>query len=246
MNNTWSVYIHTTPSGKKYIGITSINPKERWNGGISGYKGQIFEYAIRKYGWNNIIHEIIATNLSQEEACILEQILIKKYNTTNSKYGYNVAEGGLSNITENTKIKMRKNHANVKGIKNPRARKVICIETNQVFDTLKEAAKFYNTDPSNISNCCTGKHKTCIGLHFKYYDNGKPLKNRKKKPVHSIKSNNTSGYRGVSYSRRDNKWIAQLRHNYKNHYLGSFNTPEEAYKARLKAENIILGEIIDE
>ena len=70
MNNTWSVYIHTTPSGKKYIGITSINPKERWNGGISGYKGQIFEYAIRKYGWNNIIHEIIATNLSQEEACI--------------------------------------------------------------------------------------------------------------------------------------------------------------------------------
>lgn len=32
----WCVYIHTSPSGKKYIGITSQNPQKRWQNG-KGY-----------------------------------------------------------------------------------------------------------------------------------------------------------------------------------------------------------------
>ena len=36
--NKWCVYMHTSPSGKKYIGITSQeNPERRWGAGGSGY-----------------------------------------------------------------------------------------------------------------------------------------------------------------------------------------------------------------
>ena len=34
---TYTVYKHISPSNKVYIGITSIDPKQRWNSG-HGYK----------------------------------------------------------------------------------------------------------------------------------------------------------------------------------------------------------------
>lgn len=45
--------------------------------------------------------------------------------------------------------------------KNHFKKSVICIETNQKFDSIKEAGKYYNVLPANISSCCTGKLKTC-------------------------------------------------------------------------------------
>lgn len=88
------VYIHTSPSNKKYIGITSQTPDQRWRNG-KGYKGnQAFINAIKKYGWNNIKHEIIAENLSFEDAGAMEKLLIAKYRTTEKKYGYNITYGG--------------------------------------------------------------------------------------------------------------------------------------------------------
>ena len=74
------VYVHVCPNGKRYVGATTrIKPKYRWGKNGEGYKGQPFEEAIRKYGWDNIEHIIIETNLSQDEACRLEIDLIKQY-----------------------------------------------------------------------------------------------------------------------------------------------------------------------
>ena len=69
----WCVYVHTTPSHKVYVGITSQNPIKRWNNGL-GYNRQIYFYrAILKYGWDNIKHEIIVSGISGEEAKYLER-----------------------------------------------------------------------------------------------------------------------------------------------------------------------------
>lgn len=65
--NNYCVYKHTSPSGKVYIGQTSINPLDRWQNG-KGYKKQAFYNAIKKYGWENIKHEILYDNLTKEEA----------------------------------------------------------------------------------------------------------------------------------------------------------------------------------
>lgn len=46
-----------------------------------------------------------------------------------------------------------------------------------------------------------------------------------------IPKHNTSGFKGVSKFRRDNKWQAQARLEGKDVYLGLFNTPEEASEA---------------
>lgn len=118
-NNNYCVYIHTSLSGKKYVGQTGQKPQKRWdngNGYLSKnkdgkYKQPAFANAILKYGWDNFEHEIVASGLTKEEADNLEKILIKKLNTMNPIYGYNCAEGGSCGaISEETKRKLSKAH----------------------------------------------------------------------------------------------------------------------------------------
>lgn len=87
----YSVYCHTFPNGKKYIGITN-NPEKRWNNG-KGYDTQPkMKRAIDCYGWDNIKHEIIIDGLDYETAAKIEKIMISAYNSIED--GYNVSIGG--------------------------------------------------------------------------------------------------------------------------------------------------------
>lgn len=54
-----------------------------------------------------------------------------------------------------------------------RQKKVICLETKEVFDSVTEAAKAVNINPSNISRCLTGRHKTAASYHWRYYEEEK-------------------------------------------------------------------------
>lgn len=49
-----------------------------------------------KYGWDNFKHEVLFNNLTEEQACSKEKELIHTFNTSNPKYGYNVALGGFN------------------------------------------------------------------------------------------------------------------------------------------------------
>lgn len=93
----WTVYLHIVPNGKVYVGITSKELIERWGKSGEGYSEQFFGRAIKKYGWDNIRHEILATTFSKEEAEQLEVYYIQKYNSTDTNYGYNRASGGCVN-----------------------------------------------------------------------------------------------------------------------------------------------------
>lgn len=87
------VYKHTCPNGKVYIGITKKRPRDRWANGL-GYAEQFFGKAIRKYGWENIKHEIIADGLTEEEAKQKEIEQIALHDSHNPEHGYNCTDGG--------------------------------------------------------------------------------------------------------------------------------------------------------
>lgn len=109
----YCVYIHTTPCNKKYVGITRRNPIKRWKSGYGYLNNDYFFKAIKKYGWDNIKHEVLYTNLTKEEAEKKEIELISFFDTTNREKGYNHTFGGLVNgngFTEETKLKMRLSH----------------------------------------------------------------------------------------------------------------------------------------
>ena len=86
-----TVYIHTTPDGKKYVGATHIKPRYRFDKG-RGYKYQFFYQAILKFGWENISHQLYEVD-TEEELKYLERYLISYYDTTNPEKGYNIAKG---------------------------------------------------------------------------------------------------------------------------------------------------------
>lgn len=72
-------------------------------------------------------------------------------------------------------------------------------------------------DGNTLNNC---KHnlKTCTGAENS--------RNRRPPNVRKV-----SKYKGVSYHKKDKKWYARIKLNYKNYYLGSYDTEKEAANA---------------
>ena len=78
----WTIYKHTSPSGKSYIGLTSKDPEKRWLDG-TGYNPKTkFGKAISKYGWKNFSHEILEEGINTlKEAQEREKFWIKQLDT---------------------------------------------------------------------------------------------------------------------------------------------------------------------
>lgn len=71
-------------------------------------------------------------------------------------------------VSEETKQKISKA---TKGKNNPRAKKVLCLNTGEIFETAKKAAEWAKRDNSALCKCCNGKTKSC-GIHP---ETGEPL-----------------------------------------------------------------------
>lgn len=95
MEKKYKVYKHTFPNGKIYIGITSkVSIEQRWGENGKYYKGQFVYNAIKKYGWNNIKHEVLFEDLTKDQAEQKEIELIALCESNKSNKGYNIQNGG--------------------------------------------------------------------------------------------------------------------------------------------------------
>lgn len=64
--------------------------------------------------------------------------------------------------------KIENNRKKEAGIGIPR--RVICVETGEIFETVQSAADSVNVLSSSMTRHLKGRRKTCARLHFKYYD----------------------------------------------------------------------------
>ena len=92
---------------------------------------------------------------------------INNYNEVNHK-----DENKLNNKVNNLEWCSHKQNCNF-GSKNIRSiekisRKIICIETNEIFLNATEIKKKYGYDNSLIHKCCKGQYKQAYGYHWKY------------------------------------------------------------------------------
>lgn len=133
MSDTFCVYKHTFPNGKVYIGITSQATERRWRANGDGYKSQeMVSRAIKKYGWENVTHEIIADGIQQEEAERLEIYYINKHKSNQRKYGYNIESGGKCAKGHKLSVETRKRMSEArKGDKNHNYGKHLTEETRK-------------------------------------------------------------------------------------------------------------------
>lgn len=189
----WSVYMHINKiNDKVYVGVAKGKPERRWGKDGCKYNGaqQVFANAIKKYGWDNFKHEILATNLTQREAWDMEIKLIAQYKSNckrykNPSFGYNMTDGGDGSSgfthTEATKEKMKENHADISGPNNPHygtGKPVVQLDFdgNYISEYISciEASKQTGITASAIYGCCKGTYLSVGGFMWKYKDEYNP------------------------------------------------------------------------
>ena len=184
------VYITTNNiNGKKYIGQKKYDKKNNWVDYLGS--GVVLNQAIEKYGKENFSKHIIENCETKEKLNDREIYWISYYDAINNKNFYNIASGGdggntISGYTDEQKESLsnklsasRKGVVNI-GSNNGNARKVICLNTMKVFDTIREAADFYSIDKDAIQQCCSERsHRKTAGeiggekALWEYYDEAK-------------------------------------------------------------------------
>lgn len=163
----FKVYCHTNKSnGKKYVGITGKSIEDRWRRGEGYRNNEHFYRAIIKYGWEGFTHEVLYTVNSEEEALLIEKELIQKWKTSDSEFGYNLLVGGNLNSDENKKLLIEGK------IRNGAIRKVVRVETGEVFLGALDAERKTGIDASQISGVCIHKKNafTAGGYHWCFED----------------------------------------------------------------------------
>ena len=164
----YCIYMHISPSGKKYIGQTmqTHNLNIRWGNG-NGYKRQTYFYhAIQKYGWDNFEHKIIESGLPIEEVDAREKYWIEHFKSNQKQYGYNLTSGGRAErvLNETALLNIMDAHALSQG------KSVICLDTGKIYKSIQEASRDTSCRRQAIIDCCKGKQFSALGLHWCFFN----------------------------------------------------------------------------
>ena len=143
----FTVYAHINKiNNKKYIGITSKKPEDRWGLDGHNYHNQHFNRAIHKYGWDSFEHIVLSEGLTEEEAKQLEIKLIEEYHTMDPDFGYNKTIGGDGNAKYKTDQERRQ--ASKESAARSRAKvKQDPEKYKQRLQQMRELKKQYKDDP---------------------------------------------------------------------------------------------------
>lgn len=153
-NKKYYIYIHTCPNSRRYIGL-SQNPKQRWNNG-EGYKENIeFYKLIKKYGWENIKHEIVAETYYGWVARKIEKTLITTYKKNGLALNRNNED--KPGYISQRKVPLKKIGKYTKDG-----------ELIKIYNSATEAWRDGNICSQNIQACCRGTIKTAGGFVWKY------------------------------------------------------------------------------
>ena len=196
------VYAHINKTnGKMYIGQTCRKPKYRWNNG-EGYKYCPYFYkAIQKYGWDNFEHEIVASNLTADEADNFERLLIEKLDTTNPMYGYNLRSGGHDGFIVNEETRKKIGEGN-KG-------KCLSEETKRKIGDANKGKKRTEAQRQKLREVNTGRHlseecKMKISESLKGEKNpnyGKPMSDEQRLKLSEVHKGKQNGENNPFYGR---------------------------------------------
>lgn len=180
---------------KEYVGQTTRTVEDRFQEHKWCQTSNIGR-AIRKRGAENFATAILKECDNQEELNYWEKHFIASRNTRWPE-GYNNSEGGeggwertSESIAKMSRSGMRHRNESKASIaqtltgksgqphteeekailsaKCPNKRKVICVETGVVYDSVSEAARFNHLSLQSIHRVCQNKRKRTGGFHWKF------------------------------------------------------------------------------
>lgn len=116
------------------------------------------EMSKKQMGENNSNY---GKKLSESHKQILSECAKSRTGNKNPFYGKAHSVESKRKISKSRKGKCA-------GGNNHNSKKVLCIDTGEIFDSTTSAAKAYHMSSSNISSACRGDSYTAGGYHWKY------------------------------------------------------------------------------
>lgn len=154
------VYLHITKDTNEvfYVGIGN-----KCRPGVKFGRNKYWSNIANKHGY---LIKIVKENVSIDEACRIEKELISNYKKLNLAK-CNMTEGGDSHFgfkhSEEIKEKIRK--AQIGG-NNSKAVRVINIDTNKIYSTIKEAAEDLKISKSHLSEKLRGLVRNNTNIRY--------------------------------------------------------------------------------
>lgn len=197
-------------NGKIYIGQTVGTLQRRISQHKSNSKKKsVINMAIRKYGWDNFVAEVIDSAKSIEELNQKEIYWIQHYESI-APNGYNLEIGGKNAInSEETRKKISQSlKGKYKGAKSPKAKKVYMFslsgELIAEYGSVREASRANNISNGQIASVCRGEHFIAKGYRWSYDKNNLPKLPNKSSVIIT--------YNGISRNIKD--WSLELNFPY--------------------------------
>lgn len=117
-----------------------------------GKHNQKLQNSYNKHGKDNFVFEVIEFVEDKNKLLEYEQYWMDRFNVVEN--GYNIQPiAGKTTVTEDIRMLMSENHADVSGDKNPSAKAVVRLEDKKMYTTMTEACK--DSDIRGISSICT-------------------------------------------------------------------------------------------
>ena len=200
------IYKYTNKAnGKVYIGqtINESKRREKWKNLKAPYAGDYINRARVKYGIESFSYEVLVEILNDDEIILkdtlnlLEEKYISLYHSKDSKFGYNLTDGGKSGkgqiVSQETRDKISKAHKGLKKKMSEQGKRNISLshksprpwtwkkvaqydkdtgELLKVWDSLSEIVNYFgDKSNSNLIFAIQGKyrHKYYHGYKWRYY-----------------------------------------------------------------------------
>lgn len=183
------LYSALAENGKRYIGVSkySLEERKKQHERSSRNPKNKFHRAIKKYGLNSFVWEVLDTANSSDELMFKEVEYIRFFDS--KKKGYNSTDGGEGTkghvVSEEARTKLRAvsksfwstktkeeiqeltKHLSVTGGWN---KKQILDNKGNIFKSVSAAAQFHNMSIGGISLLLSQKRPSKSGLCFKIYE----------------------------------------------------------------------------
>ena len=178
----YTVYQHRNLSnGKSYIGMTSQEPKKRWDNG-NGYKNQPKIWSdIKESDWNkDWEHNILGKFEDKQEALNVEEMFIWLFDSTNDEYNTSAYSSHSCKHSEESKKKISESMTGITFSEEHRKKISQSKGVNGIlqfskdgeliaeYSSIHEASRQTGCNQGHICNCCKGERKSCGGYIWKY------------------------------------------------------------------------------
>lgn len=218
------IYMHISPNGKGYVGMTCQKEDTRWKNGLGYFNNgqKKFANAIKKYGWKNFKHIILEREISTLElANEREKYWIAYYDTFQNGYNSTIGGDGCYHhrVTEETRRKI--GNAN-KGR----------VAWNKGIPCSEEAKKHLSeVNKGKPSYVRTEEHKEMMcQLHL-----GHKVTEETRRKISEHNKGKTGYWLGHKRSEETKKKISEsVKKNPNRYWLGKKRSPETIEKMRKK------------